>query len=100
MANIVEETLASSLDAVSATFVSSSGGVNSVTVWGTYVGTVVLEKSFDGGTVWHIQNEFPDTDTVRTITIREVEYNVDYRFRFAVYTSGDPDVRIAAGNNF
>ena len=99
MANILEETLAGSLDSVSATFVTGAG-VHNVSVSGTFVGSVYLERSFDAGSTWLVRRIFADSDPIQTAMDREIEGNVSYRFRFAVFTSGTPIVRIAQGSNF
>ena len=98
--NIVEETLASSLDSVSAVFNARGASVHNISVNGTYVGSVYVEKSFDSGSTWNVCNVFTNTDVIQTVICREIEPNIQYRFRFGVYTSGDPYVRISEGGRF
>lgn len=78
-----------------------SGGVQSFnfSVFGTFVGTVVLEKSFDAGTTW-IQvfdrsGAAISTTTPKTIIVDEPEDSVQYRARCSAYTSGTANVRLS-----
>jgi len=100
MANKVEETLASSLDSVSAVFEARGACVHNISVNGTYVGSVYLEKSFDSGSTWNVCNVFSNTNDIQTLICREIEAKIQYRFRFAIYTSGSPNVRISEGGRF
>lgn len=86
-----------------ATFVPNTGRVNvncglNVSVYGTFVGTVVLERSFDGGT-----NYIPvlrnGTAISYTAPASEVMYDpegdVIYRLRCSAYTSGTANYRLS-----
>ena len=77
-------------------------GVANVLISGG-VGTVQLEKSFDGGSTWHVlSSDSTGTDAAYTTasdvafngTINEPEYGVKYRFNCTAYTSGTINVRI------
>lgn len=70
-----------------------------VTVTGTFVGTVVLEKTFDGtnfvavprpGTTTAISYTAPGTEI-----IYEPEVGVQYRWRCSAYTSGTINTRLS-----
>jgi hypothetical protein len=79
-------------------FVPVSGRGFNVTISGTFVGTLKLERSFDDGVTYH-----PCTDNGTAITytapasevILEPEHSVTYRLRMDAYTSGDAVVRIS-----
>lgn len=77
------------------------GAVN-VSVWGTFSATVVLEKSYDGGTTaFVLETDLAGTDlsftAERHIMIEEAESAVLYRFRCTAYTSGTVNVRASQG---
>lgn len=94
---------------VSGTFTgtgNSSGaqfmGAFNVTLSGTYVATVILERSFDGGATYMPVS----TDTVGTanaytapmsLVVNENEPGTFYRLRCSAYTSGTVTYRAAAG---
>ncbi len=70
-----------------------------VSVSGTFVGTVVFERSFDGGTTY-IPVAFSDGTTVSfsgpmSSTWSEPESGVMYRVRFSAYTSGSVSWRLS-----
>lgn len=66
---------------------------------GTFVGTVVLEKSFDGGTTW--LQAYDSTGTAisytapKNIILEEPEAGVLYRVRCSAYTSGTISYRLS-----
>lgn len=71
-------------------------------LWGTFSGTVIIERSFDGGTTF-----LPlPTDTIGTanaytapvtLTVNEPEPGAIYRLRCSAYVSGTISYRMAAG---
>lgn len=67
---------------------------------GTFVGTVVLEKSFDLGTTW-IAVLRPGTSTAISYTtpgaevLAEPEVGVQYRWRCSAFTSGTINTRLS-----
>ena len=74
-------------------------GKFNVSLWGTFVATAQLERSFDGGTTW-----LPCTDnsgTVQTwsaamtIVAEEPESGVLYRLNCTAYTSGTVNYRVS-----
>lgn len=68
-------------------------------VWGTFVGTVVLEKSYDDGTTW--LQAYDSTGTAvsftaaKSVVIEEPEAGVLYRARCSAYTSGTINYRLS-----
>lgn len=94
---------------VSGTFTGTANGTSAqflgqfnVSMWGTYSATVILERSFDGGTTF-----LPlPTDTIgtanaytapTTLVVNEPEPGAIYRLRCSVYASGTVNYRLAAG---
>jgi hypothetical protein len=71
-----------------------------VSVYGTFVGTVVLEKTFDNGTNY-IPVMHPATNTAVSFTapgaivLHEPEISVQYRFRCSAFTSGTINTRLS-----
>lgn len=69
-------------------------------LWGTFVGTVQLEKSFNGGTTWLVCCEDNSgTAAAYTGSVNlsgyEPEYDVIYRWNCTAYTSGTVNYRIS-----
>lgn len=74
---------------------NKQGGIESfmnVSLSGTWVGTVLLERSFDGGTTWH-------TYATHTANVEdkvpESEEGVLYRLNCSAYTSGTINYRLS-----
>lgn len=75
------------------------GGFN-VAIWGTFVATVTVERSFDGGTTW-----VPVAATAggsalshtapTSYSLQEVERDVLYRLNCTAYTSGTVNYRVS-----
>ena len=71
-----------------------------VSVWGTFVGTAVLERSFDAGTTW-IPVLRPGGNTAVSYTapssevLYEPEDSVMYRLRCSAWTSGTINYRLS-----
>jgi hypothetical protein len=67
-------------------------------LWGTFVGTVTLEKSFDAGTTW-IPASVNGTALSYTVPIGDVylpaELGVQYRLNCTVFTSGTINYRLS-----
>jgi len=69
-----------------------------MSLWGTFVGTVQLERSFDNGTTW-----LPITALGSSITFtapasesfEEPEVGVIYRLNCTAYTSGTVNYRLS-----
>lgn len=71
-----------------------------VALWGTFVGTISLQRSFDGGSNWNIVSS--DTyGTAATYAVPvslaafEPEYGVIYCWNCSAYTSGTVNYRIS-----
>ena len=63
-----------------------------VSVWGTFVGTVQLQRSFDGGTTWIPTASYTAVDSDIG---EEPEDSVLYRFECTAYTSGTINYRLS-----
>lgn len=73
-----------------------------VSLWGTFVGTAILERSFDGGTTFlPVSKDLGGTansfTAPMTIAISEPEPGVLYRFRCSAWTSGTINYRLSGG---
>jgi hypothetical protein len=69
-------------------------------LWGTFVGTAQLERSFDGGTTWIVcgkdSSGTPAAYTgVVSLTLTEPERNVQYRWNCTNYVSGTINYRLS-----
>jgi hypothetical protein len=79
-------------------------GKFNLAIWGVFVGTVVLEKSFDGGATF-IQCINRQTQTAVSFTapaamsFDEPEPGVLYQLRCSAFTSGTVNGRLSAGVN-
>lgn len=86
--------------AAASTVLACPYGWFNFTVYGTFVGTVVLEKSYDGGTTW-VGTQIPftttavSTTTVKSFQVFEPEVGVLYRSNCTAYTSGTANTRIS-----
>lgn len=74
-------------------------------VSGTFVGTVQLEKSFDGGTTWIVASLDTSGDAASytvpvSVTGFECEKGMYYRVNVTAYTSGTINVRMSGNVNF
>lgn len=71
-----------------------------IAIWGTFVATLQLEKSFDGGTTW-LPVSKDSSGSVATYTsavnlgIYEPEKDVLYSWNCTAYTSGTVNYRIS-----
>jgi hypothetical protein len=66
-------------------------------LWGTFVATIILERSFDGGTTW-LPLRMPPAYSFNcplSDTFQDGEYGNQYRFRCSSYTSGTINYRIS-----
>lgn len=68
-----------------------------ITISGTFVGTVLVERSFDAGATWHAKwpTEIYAIADPRSFSDNEPEYGVLYRLRCSAYTSGTISYRIS-----
>lgn len=95
---VVTGTLTSATSGTSAQFFGSFN----IELSGTWVGTVQLERSFDGGTTFvAAARDTGGTPAAYTsnvsIVVAEPEPGVIYRWRCTAYTSGTVAYRISAG---
>lgn len=94
---------------VTGTFVAATSGTSAqfmgpfnIELSGTWVGTVQLERSFDGGTTF-VAAAMDTAGTAAayttnvSIVVSEPEPGVIYRWRCTAYTSGTVSYRISAG---
>lgn len=83
----------------SATFIPIAGRAFNISLWGTFVATVQLERSFDGGTTWLPLTAAGTQLYVWTAPASELaqddEYGVRYRLNCTAYTSGTVNYRIS-----
>jgi hypothetical protein len=86
----------------SATGVSESvevSGKYNLTLWGTFVATVVLQRSFNGGSFHNVcidANATPASYACAlSLILQEPEIGVAYRLKCTAYTSGDLHFRIS-----
>lgn len=75
-------------------------GVFNFAVWGTFVATIVLEKSYDGGTTWiPVFSAFSGAAFAFTgpgsILVGEPERQVAYRAHCTQYVSGTASYRLS-----
>ena len=78
-------------------------GQFNVSIWGTFIGTVELQKSFDGGVTWLPAGTFnqgsnSDINSPLSYAWQEYEYGVYYRLACNHYTSGTINYRLSASN--
>lgn len=70
-----------------------------ISLWGTFVATVLVEKSYDGSTWIGVSRDAAGTAASYTapasVVLREPETNVRYRLRCGAYTSGTVNWRIS-----
>ncbi len=75
-----------------------------VSLWGAFVGTVALERSFDGGTTWLPVSSAAGTAASWTAPVSttwtEPEHNVAYRLNCTAYTSGTINYRLSQASDF
>lgn len=88
---------------ITETFTSAVAGTNdtpvserryNLTVWGTFVATVQLQRSFDEGTTWSLVKEVSAAYDGVGI---EPEAGVLYRFVCTAFTSGTVNCRLGQG---
>ncbi|RAU21080.1 hypothetical protein CU669_15095 [Paramagnetospirillum kuznetsovii] len=76
------------------------GGYFNAALYGTFVGTISIERSFDGGTTW-VSLSKDSTGAAASFTapmsivIYEPEQGVNYRFNCSAYTSGTVNYRFS-----
>ena len=84
------------------------GAFNAALMADAFVGTVVFEKSYDGGTTWiTVSRDVTGTaasyalnwaaPTSMNLTLCEVEPQVAWRLRCSAYTSGELNYRMSQG---
>jgi hypothetical protein len=70
-----------------------------LSIWGTFVGTVALERSFDGGTTWLNCTKTDGTansfTAAASVVCEEPEPGVLYRLNCSAYTSGTINWRLS-----
>lgn len=78
----------------------TNGGAFNVTLSGTFVGTVKLQRSFDNGTTWHDLTAAGTAIAAFTTAVSEVwvepEAGVNFRLNCTAYTSGTVTYRLGA----
>lgn len=75
-------------------------GKFNVSLWGTFVGTVQIERSFDGGVTW-LPASKDTSGTVAsytapmTVVCEEPERGVNFRLNCTAFTSGTINYRVS-----
>ena len=82
------------------------GGFN-LAMWGTFAGTILVEKTYDAGTTWVPVSQdaagtpasyiLSLTATGINLTLCEVETQVAWRIRCTAFTSGTLNYRLSQG---
>lgn len=75
-----------------------SGPTFNAALWGTFVGTIVLQRSFDGSTwVTCSKPDLSDASFTSAVTfvVNETEQGVIYRWSCTAYTSGTVNYRLS-----
>lgn len=81
---------------VATTFTSATAGTslplkgefNASVQWNGAVGTVQIQRFFEGDSSWRVVKEYANTDGDIEIVLNEPEGNVLYRFQCTAWTSG------------
>lgn len=71
-----------------------------IALWGTFVATIQLEKSYDGGTTWlpiakNVNGDLMSYTIPINMCMWEPEHNILYRWNCTAYTSGTVNYRIS-----
>lgn len=87
-----ETPLVGSFNATGATdFIYLSKSYYNLSVWGTFVGTVQLQRSFDDGVTWLVAKEV--SEPYEGVGL-EAEFKVRYRMQCTAFTSGVINFRV------
>jgi hypothetical protein len=84
---------------------TAAGGIEmrgkfNASIQGTFVGTVVIQRSYDNGSTWEtVSKDASGSDASFTapcsIVVEESEAGVQYRWNCTAYTSGTINTRIS-----
>lgn len=93
-----------SLSAVGAGSAKPMFGPFNFFVYGTFVGTVQLERSFDGGTTWvpytlDAANDYAKFTAPASLVVNEPEHGMLYRVNCTAYTSGTANWRLSSSTD-
>lgn len=82
-------------------------GAFNLAMWGTFTGTILVEKTYDGGTTWvPVAQDVAGTPASYSLaltasginlTLCEIETQVAWRIRCTAYTSGTLNYRLSQG---
>lgn len=94
------EVLSGSFSAIGISAGKALWGDFNIVLWGTFVGTVTVERSFDGGTTFvPVARDTSGTAASFTaptsLSISEPEKGVLYRLNCTAYTSGTASYRLS-----
>src|SRR5262249_17311740 len=69
-------------------------------IWGVFVGTVVIEKSYDNGSSWSAVSKDPSGAAASytapaSVVVTEPELGILYRLNCSAYTSGTINWRLS-----
>ena len=100
LATLVVASTLTSVTAGNTILAPTNGAVLNVSVWGTFVGVVQLERSFDGGAIWSavsrdIVGSAAQFNVPFSLQIRETEAGVLYRVSCISFSSGTINYRLS-----
>lgn len=76
---------------------NGGGGAFNISLWGTFSGSVTVQRSFDGGTTWvdKTPSSIYTLTAPASFTDEEPEVGVIYRLNCTSYVSGTINYRIS-----
>ncbi|WP_017773843.1 hypothetical protein [Paraburkholderia kururiensis] len=98
---LAPQVVAGTLASVAAGTSSAFLGRFNFAVWGTFVATVILQKSYDGGTTWIAARDengnIISLTAAGSLVVSEPEPGVLYEPSCTAYTSGTVNYRMSGG---
>lgn len=100
LATLVVSGTLSATGAGSTILAPTGATVLNVSAWGTFSGTVQVERSFDGGTTWlplsrDVVGSAASFTAPFSLQVRETESGVLYRLNCTAYSSGPISYRLS-----
>jgi hypothetical protein len=97
--DLANQVVSGTLSAVAASAGAAFFGPFNVSAWGTFSGTVQIQRSFDGGTEWLTRVDLVGNGSYTTpisLVVAEPERGVLYRLACTAFTSGTINYRLSA----